>query len=436
MISRRKMRRISGWITSYISDDLLQHAAESDGRSVQGRTWKSALPLFKAVLLGLLAGCKQPKDVEKLTAELPLGVRRRLGIPRRIPDTTLRDFLCKIDNSKLYELVYIVGYDAWRRKALRQREDIAFPIGVISADGKYPSISDTGSYEYLQVHHDNDTGEATHGLVRTVTSVLMTAQGRPILGCYPINGSTNEQGSFQEAFEDMVRIYGNLFQVVMYDAGAASESNADAVVNAGKDYVFLIADPRWVMVQTTEMLFQDKNPVFVEEEKVSQHERVIRKLSIISLTPKTKNTIFWKHTRTLFRLQSEFYRNDTLTGSRTRYAVSSMTSHVLSAEQWYRMHVLRWDVESAHGVLDTTFEEDKRPWIRTNAQGHLAVQILRRVAYTLLALYKYVTLRSEEDSAAPWRCHMEWLKDVLKWVDCDILKGLRTRTYAVPPALI
>ena len=196
-----------------MSDDLLQWGAKADGRSTRGHTWKDPKPLLKIALLGFLAGCKGPKEVEELSKERPKSIRKLLGIPRRVPDTTLRDFLTKLDPMKLHTMLYVVGYDANRRKALRQRDDIDIPFGVLSGDGKYPSISDTEPYAFLQVHHKD--GEPSHGLVRTVTCCLVTALGRPILGALPIPGSTNEQGGFQKAFGERVRIYGRLFRVFM-----------------------------------------------------------------------------------------------------------------------------------------------------------------------------------------------------------------------------
>jgi hypothetical protein len=389
--------------------------------------------LLKLTLLGLLAGCKSPKEVEELSEELPKSIRGLLGIPRRVPDTTLRDFLIKLDPTVLHNMLCVVGYDAMRRKALRHREDIEIPFGVLSGDGKYPSISDTNPYAYLQVHHQD--GEATHGLVRTVTCCLVSAAGRPILGAVPILGSTNEKGGFQKAFGDMVRIYGRLFRVFMYDAGAASSDNADAVKATGKEYVFLIADPRWQMYQTIELLLREKAPDFVDEEVVSDTKRVVRKLTMHSVKPTKKNLLLWEHTRTIFRMDNEVYENGELVSSETRFSVTSLEPQELEPGQWLKLHVIRWGAETAHSILDTAFEEDDRPWIRKNAQGNLAVQLLRRIAYTLMTLYKHVTIRNEDESARPWRKHMEWVKDMLKWANPEDVANLRPRTYAVPPAL-
>jgi hypothetical protein len=432
MPSQRRVRRTAGWIARYVSDSLLEWGAQADGRSTRGRTWKDPKPLLKMALLGLLAGCKGPQEVEEISRNLAKSVRKQLGIPRRIPDTTLRSFLIKLDPDKLQKLLWVVGYDAGRRKALRDREDINIPFGVISADGKYPSISDTGSYKYLQVHHQD--GEETHGLVRTVTCCLATAIGRPILSAVPILGSTNEQGGFAKAFGDMVRIYGRRFRLFMYDAGAASEKNANAVKAAGKDYLFLIADPRWQMYKTVELLMEDKTPQFVDEEKVSEHKRMVRKVTKCAVEARDDG-LLWGHTQTVFRIVNEVYEDDKLVSIHTRYSVTSLEAEELTAQQWLKLHVIRWDVETAHGILDTAFEEDNRPWIRSNAQGNLAVQILRRVAYTLMTLYKHVTVRNEDESASPWRKHMEWVKDMLKWATPEDVADLRPRAFAVPPAL-
>ena len=421
---------MAGLITKYFSDELLRRVL--DPRSEQGRRWKSCLPLLRAVLLGLACGCKGLAELEELTAEMPMSVRKLVGIPKRIPDTTLRDFLCQLDPQSLSEVLYVVGYDAWRRKALHHNDD--FPWGVMSKDGKYPTIRDTEASSYLQVHHDA-SGEAVYGMLRTITATLITAEGRPILGAVPVPGDTNEQGCFQQAFGEMVRIYGRLFRVVMYDAGAASLANADAVRKAGKDYFFQVADPRWVMYQTLEILLRDTAPVASDEEIISSHKRIVRSLSLVSIRPTEKNLTIWGHARMALKVHSETYEGGVLTGTLTRYFITSLESSELPADKWLKLVVMRWGVETSHQILDGAFAEDTRPWITSDAQGSLAVMLLRRVAYTILTLYRSVTQRSEDHRNLPFRKLMEWLKDTLKWPNSEEFEGLRTRRFAVPKTL-
>ena len=84
-----------------------------------------------------------------------------------------------------------------------------------------------------------------------------------------------------------------------------------------------------------------------------------------------------------------------------------------------------WGVENnAHHTLDTAFAEDDRPWIAADPHGRLAVLLLRRIAYTLLALYRAVTLRSDEGRATRWKVLLQSMRDVLVAATEEQLAGL------------
>ena len=404
MASKRLMRRTAGFLAAYFNDNLVRRVAQkADGRSMQGRRWKNSLSLFKAAMFSLAAGCKGPTEAEELMGDMPRGVLDLVGIKKAVPDTTLRTFLCKAMPEALCQLLYIVGYDAWRRGALRLTGGL--PFHAISLDGKYPSVSDIGKAigakvsKYLQVHHDSETEEATHGLVRTITATLVTALGRPILAATPILGSTNEKGAFQQALGDLVRYYGRLFAVVLYDAGATSAANAEAVLRAGKHYFFQVADPRWVMHRTMALLFKDMTCTHRDEEVISSTKRIVRELTVLSNKPtgrKSAEKVLWDHTRTLVRVVSTTYKDGIASTPYVRYFVTSMETSRLTPAQWLRLVVLRWGVETSHAVLDMRdgFDEDNSPWIHADANGNLVVQLLRRVVYTLMTLYRSVTIRT------------------------------------------
>jgi hypothetical protein len=231
-------------------------------------------------------------------------------------------------------------------------------------------------------------------------------------------------------------MYGRLFRVIMYDAGGASHDNLKAVLAAGKHAVFQIANPNWVMYQTIELLLGNQPSDVVEEEVVSSRKRVVRHLTVLPVRPTgKKNPTIWPEVKTVLKVYSETYEDGELTGTKTRLYVSSLEHTELTAAGWLKLIVCRWGVESAHQILDVSFAEDKRPWITSDAQGALAVMLLRRVAYTVLALYKWITQRSEDKRLMPWRKLMERIKDVLKWASHEAVADLRPRTFAVPPAL-
>ena len=60
----------------------------------------------------------------------------------------------------------------------------------------------------------------------------------------------------------------------------------------------------------------------------------------------------------------------------------------------------------------------------------LAVLLLRRIAYTLLALYRAVTLRSDEDRATRWKALLQSVRDVLIAATEEQLAGVRLRDVA------
>jgi len=98
-----------------------------------------------------------------------------------------------------------------------------------------------------------------------------------------------------------------------------------------------------------------------------------------------------------------------------RYLLSSLPSVRLTADHWLLVARRHWGVETSHQILDSAFEEDDHPWIETlrhNRRGQacprpaLVVAILRRIAYTMLALFRSITQRSDERRATPWETLM------------------------------
>lgn len=73
------------------------------------------------------------------------------------------------------------------------------------------------------------------------------------------------------------------------------------------------------------------------------------------------------------------------------------------------------------------FREDEKPWITYSAQGMLAVLILRRIAYSMLTLFRSVTQRSETKRATPWRDILRTFYNVVIAATDDCITTLRPR---------
>ena len=95
---RKRTRRIAGVINARLPEVGLNRI--DDPRSARGVRWKLE-PVLTAPLVGMAAGLKSFAETEDLTAEMSLTMRRKLGIRRRIPDTTMRNTIVKMNPEEL-----------------------------------------------------------------------------------------------------------------------------------------------------------------------------------------------------------------------------------------------------------------------------------------------------------------------------------------------
>ena len=136
-------------------------------------------------------------------------------------------------------------------------------------------------------------------------------------------------------------------------------------------------------------------------EDIERGHRVVRRLFIGQVTVLLHG---WEHLRTVLRIQTDtFDASGTLTRTDERYLISSLPSIRLTADHWLLVARRHWGVETSHQILDNAFEEDDHPWIEACPRAALVVAILRRIAYTMLALFRSVTQRSDERRAIPWQ---------------------------------
>ena len=95
-------------------------------------------------------------------------------------------------------------------------------------------------------------------------------------------------------------------------------------------------------------------------------------------------------------------------------------------------HPSSWAVENnCHHTFDAVLKEDDRPWITADAQGTLAVMMLRRMAHNILTLFRAVTPRSCDKRKARWRDICRWFYNALLVLCPQQLDGLRSRKVIV-----
>jgi hypothetical protein len=428
LATSRLTRRMAGVLSVRLPELKLE--AVADPRRRRDRRWKPE-QVLRAVVVGIMAGCKSLLQVEALTAEMSPAMRRLLGIGRRLADTTLRDSLCRLDMQSLRQCLQRLVKAAWRRKALAP---VGLPIGVVAMDGKATALpSWEGPYAQRAINEDI---KLAYGVVRTLTCTLVSSAARVCIDAMPIPKRQNEVSFFKTGFASLVESYSELFELVTYDAGGASQGNAHAVVAAGKHYLFRLRDDRRLMLQLAQSVLASK-PVSAQTEDVLSNQRsIVRRLYIapVNRTDLTRNDsrICWRSSRVLLRVESMRFESGQCTEHENRYYVTSMPLERLTAEQWLHVVRLHWGVENNnHHTFDAVFEEDDRPFIEYAPHGMLVVLLLRRIAYNLLALFRSVTQRSDERRGTPWRDLLRWVYNAVISASDVHLTGLRGATASL-----
>ena len=201
MPQKRRLRRLAGMLKARLPE--LKLRAVSDPRRYVGK-WRLKR-LVRAMLLALMSGAKSLAEMEELTESFSMAVRRELGVSGRVPDTTMRDVLCRLESTELRSCLHRAVRAAQRRKALPL---VGLPFHVAALDGKATALP---CWDDRYAQRRQPESGVPYGLMRTVTAALVTAPGRPCIDAIPIPASTNEMGAFEAALGQLLATYGNLF---------------------------------------------------------------------------------------------------------------------------------------------------------------------------------------------------------------------------------
>ncbi|MDP6410246.1 MAG: ISAs1 family transposase [Planctomycetota bacterium] len=371
--------------------------------------------ILQTVLAAMAVGARSLADVEALTREMSRAARKALGIPRRLPDTTARDLLLALVPLELRHALHRQVRAAHRRRAL---EPDGLPWGVVSLDGKGTTID--------AWHPDCAQRQGQRGVLRTITAVLVSSSVRVCIDAIPIPAATNEMGHYDTALTQLVDTYASidLFRIVMYDAGACSEANARQTRALGPHYVMVLNEGQPTLQAEARRVLSSAD---VHAANTVVEDNNVR--YTLWSTEKLAGWMDWDHLRTVVRIRRDvLHRDGSLKSTGERYFVASLRKTALTPRQWVTLLRRRWAVENnAHQILDTVFQEDERPWIRSDAIGALNLLLLRRLALNMLALFRGRTLRGEFTRLTPWRDLLRWAYNALIAATDDDIAGLRDR---------
>lgn len=373
----------------------------SDRRGRQGRRWDFET-LLQSLLEGYLSNRRSLRAVERLT---------EIHRPRRIPDTTLYDFVSHFGEAEVTglrrQLQAQVRSD-WRSKSL---QPVGVPCGVVAIDNKTVwSGSEALAPAAAQVVQPAE--QPAYAQLRMVRSVLISAASKPAIDQVVIRPETNECGMFSEVLAQLETAYGALIEVYSGDAAFCSAANASLVVKAGKGYIFgLKGNQPELWREATRVLGAETSAVVSTPWERYQGAQVRYHLY---RTTEMEGYLDWAHLKQVWRIEKERLKQNGQVERENHYYVTNL--HVGRFQPAQILQVVRahWGIENnCNWTMDVIWDEDTKVWCGRGAAIQ-ALSLLRLMAYNLAALWRCRYLRRREARQQEKRSWQEFFDLVLQ----------------------
>lgn len=237
--------------------------------------------------------------------------------------------------------------------------------GVVAVDGKT-----------LRRSYDRDSKKAALQMID-----VWSCEQELVLGQKAVPEGTNETGALPELLR-LLQLEG---AIVTIDAAGCYSDIAEAVVEAGADYLITLKKNQKRLCRDAEALFEKLALLgrLPDEHKVVDggHDRVeVRRCWALEVEKLPIDTAGWPNLSSLCKVRAERHLPGGKIQTEERLFVSSLTADPKRLLQSVRRH---WHVENKlHWTLDVAFEEDNSR-VRT---GHAAqnLGVVRRLALSLL----------------------------------------------------
>jgi len=421
MTLRRRIRTVQTFLKQ--RRDALCFDGIADPRRRRGRRWTASTLLTTAVL-SLMMLARSLRGAERLSADLADGCRVK-GLRRRVPDSTLGDFLARLAPAPLRRHLHGQILAEHRRKAL---EPTVLPLRAIAVDGK--NVATLAAAVNRDCQRQAPAGQEPYWLYRVVNATLISAAAAVCIDQLPIPAATNDMGVFAAFYAGLTRTYGRagVFDLVSTDAGFTSVENATLVDADGRAYWMalkgnqpdLLAEARRVLIPQS---WREPPEAQTAWELDSSRGWIRRELW---RTDELAGWGDWTHLRQVvlvrvWQAPGCLSGKDPVQGPprllEERFHVTNLVRGRLKGVHLLALDRAHWRIENdLHGALDIQWEEDHGRWVR-RGRGLPVTALLRVLAYNLLALLRAVHLRTAEARAAAWEQLRFWMRDALVWPD-------------------
>ena len=396
---------------------LLRFDHVPDPRDPRGQRWRLG-PLLSSALVSLTLLAPSLRRAEQLTADLA-GSRllRKLGIRRRVPDSTLGDTLAVVAPQGLLEQLHRQVLTEHRRKAL---EPARLPVRVLAIDGKAQSVHSAPLTPFY-CQKQSAEGEPERYVYKVLNATLISSSAAVCVHQKPIPAWTNEMGYFEAFFDELRSAYGRaeLFDVVTSDAGVLSREHCRKLDALGLGYVVALKDNNPELEREARRVL---GPVAARQRPMAEdngwEQDSSRGCIKRQLWATTELAAWpgWEHLRQLWLVRVLVFRpkeQRVEVLEERLYATNLPTAHAIHGPHILSLIRAHWRIENElHGTLDIQLREDDPGWVR-RGYGLMNTGLLRAMAYNLLAIARSVHLRTAR--LVGWQQLRDWLRDAMLW---------------------
>ncbi len=377
-----------------------------DPRQARGRRYEHR-GLLGLLVAGLACGKKSLRRMEELAEDLGARVRKRLGVPRKVSDSTLWRLLARQSAQGLRQTVA-----AQVKRLLKQPglEKVALPLGVMSFDGKCLWTSQQQQVPGLEAVANDEAGTPLWRL-GTLRAVLTSVVAAPCVDLEFIGAKEGESPAFRQLLPRVVQAWGEHFQVITADAGLTAGENAALVRSLGKHYLLgLKGNQPTLHGHAVEALADKRCAPRARTEDRAHGQTVVRELWTHALKP---GEVEFAAARLLLCVLQTHLKDDGSQQLEWRYFVSSLSTVELSFAHLLRLVRLHWAIENHHHwTLDVVLEEDERQPCLHSRSSLEVVAWLRVLAYNLLSAWR-ARLPLKDRLPVAWARACETLRDAL-----------------------
>jgi len=393
--------------------DAMCFAAVRDPRHRRGRRW-TAQALLQTAVVGLMLLARSLRAIERLSEDLADGGRIK-GLLRRVADSTLGDFLCRLSPTDLRHHLHRQILVEHRRKAL---EPTVLPIRAIAVDGKTTATLDFEANRNCQKHSPEN--QPPYWIHRVVNATLLSSAAAVCIDQLPIPAKTNDMGIFPRLWKGLLAIYGrpHLFELVSTDSGFCSEKNARLIDASHKAYWISLKDNQPELKREAERVLLARAKRAAPEAQTdwecdSSRGWIRRQLW---RTDEMAGWEKWTHLRQVVLLRVLVREADgTERVLEDRYYVTNLVRGRLDGAQLIELARAHWRIENnLHGALDIQWQEDHGRCVQ-RGNGLAVSSLLRIIAYNLMSLLRAVHLRTVGARAAAWDQLRDWVRDAWLW---------------------